>query len=351
MSKKVLGARDGTGWNVAIVGATGLVGREILNVLETRGFAIQSLKLMASARSVGEEIEFRGESVSVQALTAPAFKGVDIAFFSAGSAVSREFAPLAASAGAVVIDNTSCFRMQEDIPLVVPEVNGADIAGFRRRGIIANPNCSTIQVVVAVKALADHVPLRRMVVSTYQAVSGAGAQAVEELQGQVSALFNHRDLPQAVFGRQIAFNCIPHVGTRGADGQTDEEVKMRNESRKMLHLPALQVSCTCVRVPVFNGHSAAVNLEFERAFPAEEAKAILRSAPGVLLVDDEGDFPTPADANGQDATLVGRVRQDESVAYGLNLFCAADNVRKGAATNAVQIAEILVRDYLMKTLS
>ena len=334
--------------NVAVVGATGAVGSEMLAVLEERGFPIRSLKLLASARSAGNKVDFADDELTIEELTPKSFEGVDIALFSAGKKISQEFVAMAARAGAVVIDNTSCFRMDADVPLVVPEVNAKDIAGYKARRIIANPNCSTIQVVVAVKPIADAVGVKRMVVSTYQAVSGAGKKAMDELQAQVSALFNHREMPTEVFGRQIAFNTIPLIGSFVEGGDTDEEAKMRNESRKMLHLPELPVSCTCVRVAVFNGHGASVNLELNAELTPERAREILKGSPGVLLVDDpaEREVPTSVDAAGQDATLIGRVRRDSSVAHGLNFFCAADNLRKGAATNAVQIAEILIRDYL-----
>jgi aspartate-semialdehyde dehydrogenase len=334
--------------NVAVVGATGAVGTEMFNVLEERGFPVERMLPLASARSAGEEIEFAGKKHVVQELKHDSFAGIDIALFSAGGKVSAEFAPSAAKAGAVVIDNTSHFRMDPDVPLVVPEVNAKDIAGYTKKRIIANPNCSTIQVVVAVKPIADAVPIKRMVVSTYQAVSGAGKEAMDELNDQVTALYNHRELPTEIFGRQMAFNVLAAIGTFTDDGDTDEELKMRNESRKMLHLPNLAVACTCVRVPVFTGHSTTVNLELERELSPDKARALLREAPGVLIVDDPKTrtIPTPVDASGQDATLVGRIRKDPSVPFGLNLFCCADNLRKGAATNAVQIAEILLRDYL-----
>jgi aspartate-semialdehyde dehydrogenase len=340
MAKKAL--------NVAVVGATGAVGTEMFSVLEERGFPIERLLPLASARSAGEKIEFGGKEYVVEELKHDSFTNIDIALFSAGGKVSAEFAPSAAKAGAVVIDNTSHFRMDPDVPLVVPEVNAKDIADYKKKRIIANPNCSTIQVVVAVKAIFDAVPVRRMVVSTYQAVSGAGKEAMDELNDQVSALYNHREVPIEIFGRQMAFNVLPAIGTFDDNGDTDEELKMRNESRKMLHLPTLAVACTCVRVPVYNGHSVSVNLELGQELSADAARAILRGAPGVLLVDDPTAkaIPTPIDASGQDATLVGRIRRDTSVEFGLSLFCCADNLRKGAATNAVQIAEILLRDYL-----
>lgn len=337
-----------SGYAVAVVGATGAVGTELLSVLQERGFPVSRLLPLASARSAGAKVEFEGTEHTVEELTVNSFAGIDIALFSAGGKISAEFAPAAAKAGAIVVDNTSHFRMDPDVPLVVPEVNAADIAMYKKKNIIANPNCSTIQVVVAVKPLLDRVPAKRMVVSTYQAVSGAGKEAMEELEQQVTALFNQRELPTEIFGRQMAFNCLPLIGSFDAAGDTDEELKMRNESRKMLHLPDLAVTCTCVRVPVFNGHSASVNLELTAALSPDQAREVLRTAPGVLLVDDpkQKEVPTPADASGQDATLVGRIRRDESVAHGLNLFVCADNLRKGAATNAVQIAEILVRDYI-----
>lgn len=350
MAKKAL--------NVAVVGATGAVGAEMFSVLEERGFPVDRLLPLASSRSAGEKIEFAGKEYVVEELKHDSFTNIDIALFSAGGKVSAEFAPSAAKAGAVVIDNTSHFRMDPDVPLVVPEVNAKDIGEYKKKRIIANPNCSTIQVVVAIKPLFDAVPVKRMVISTYQAVSGAGKEAMDELNGQVTALYNHREVPVEIFGRQMAFNVLPAIGTFDDNGDTDEELKMRNESRKMLHLPNLAVSCTCVRVPVYNGHSVSINLELGRELSADAARAILRQAPGVLLVDDPTmkaiahdssltrQIPTPLDASGQDATLVGRIRRDTSVEFGLSLFCCADNLRKGAATNAVQIAEILLRDHL-----
>ncbi len=334
--------------NVAVVGATGAVGTEMLSVLEERGFPVGRLLPLASARSAGTEVEFQGKSYPVVELGHDSFKDIDIALFSAGGKISAEFAPSAAKAGAVVIDNTSHFRMDPEVPLVVPEVNAGDIAGYTKKRIIANPNCSTIQVVVAVKPLLALAPLERMVVSTYQAVSGAGKEAMDELNAQVSALYNQREIPTEIFGKQIAFNVLAAIGTFDDNGDTDEELKMRNESRKMLHLPDLRVACTCVRVPVYNGHGTAVNLQFSREITLERARAALREAPGVLVVDEPKDrlFPMPIEASGQDATLVGRLRKDASVEHGLNLFCCADNLRKGAATNAVQIAEILLRDHL-----
>jgi aspartate-semialdehyde dehydrogenase len=334
--------------NVALVGATGAVGTEMLSVLEERGFPVGTLLPLASSRSAGVTVEFEGKPYVVKELTHDSFKGIDIALFSAGGKISAEFAPSAAKAGAVVIDNTSHFRMDPAVPLVVPEVNPQDIAGYKEKRIIANPNCSTIQVVVAVKPIQDAVGIDRMVISTYQAVSGAGKEAMDELNDQVAALYNHRDIPMEIFGTQMAFNVLPAIGTFDDQGDTDEELKMRNESRKMLHLPELRVACTCVRVPVYNGHSVSVNLELKAPLSPEKARELLRTSPGVLLIDDpkERRFPMPLDAAGQDATLVGRIRRDTSVTNGLSLFCCADNLRKGAATNAVQIAEILLRDYL-----
>lgn len=332
--------------NVAVVGATGAVGSEMLRTLEERGFGVRTIRAFASARSIGQELEFMGDTLKVEELKPGVFKNIDIALFSAGSAVSKQFAPLAAQEGTVVIDNSSHFRMEQDVPLVIPEVNPQDIAQFKARRIIANPNCSAIQVIVAVWPLAAVIPLKRMVVSTYQAVSGAGAKGIDELETQIRSAFNHKDIEPHVFAKQIAFNCLPMIGALDEHGDTSEELKMVQESRKIMHLPELAAHCTCVRVPVFNGHSTSVNLEFEKPISVIQAREILRQAKGVLLIEDKGDFPTPLKASGQDATLVGRLRKDTSVAHGISLFCCADNLRKGAATNAVQIAELLLRDYL-----
>jgi aspartate-semialdehyde dehydrogenase len=281
-------------------------------------------------------------------LNADSFKGVDIGLFSAGGSVSAEFAPLAVAAGAVVVDNTSVFRMEPDIPLVVPEVNAKEIANYKTRGIIANPNCSTIQMVVALKPIHDAARIKRVVVSTYQSVSGAGRKAMEELSQQVAALFNGKEIEKTKFPHQIAFNCIPHIDAFMDGGYTKEEWKMIEETRKILGEPNLAVTATTVRVPVFCSHSESVNVETYVKLSANEARRILREAPGVIVADEPENnvYPMAIDAAGKDATYVGRIREDKSVANGLNLWVVSDNLRKGAALNAVQIAEILIRDYL-----
>ena len=335
-------------YNVAIVGATGAVGEQLREVLEERQFPVDELRLFASERSAGQFLPFQNKQLRVDILKENSFQGVDIGLFSAGGQVSAKFAPIAVAAGAVVVDNTSHFRMEPDVPLVVPEVNAKEIAQFKNRGIIANPNCSTIQMVVALKPIHDAGRIKRIVVSTYQSVSGAGRMAMEELSQQVGALFNGREIKKEKFPHQIAFNCIPHIDVFLANGYTKEEWKMIQETRKILEEPSLPVTATSVRVPVFCSHSESVNIETEKKLPAEQAKTLLRGAPGVMLLDvpQENIYPMAIDAVGKDATYVGRVREDDSVANGLNLWVVADNLRKGAALNAVQIAEILIRDYI-----
>jgi len=335
-------------YNVAVVGATGAVGEQMREVLEERVFPVGELRLLASERSAGQLLEFRGKQTRVEVLREDSFKGIDIALFSAGGSVSARFAPVAVSAGAVVVDNTAYFRMEPDIPLVVPEVNAQEIARYKNRGIIANPNCSTIQMVVALKPIHDAARIKRVVVSTYQSVSGAGRMAMEELTQQVSALFSGREIKKQKFPHQIAFNCIPHIDVFLEGGYTKEEMKIIDETRKILGEPSLGVTVTSVRVPVFCGHSESVNIETEKKLTAKDVKAILREAPGILLCDEpeKNIYPMAIDAVGMDAILVGRVREDQSVANGINLWIVADNLRKGAALNAVQIAEILIRDYL-----
>lgn len=335
-------------YRVAIVGATGAVGEQMREVLEERLFPVGELRLFASERSAGQFLEFRSKRLRVEVLREDSFAGVDLALFSAGRSVSERFAPLAAAAGAVVIDNSPQFRLEPDVPLVVPEVNAGEIAAYRTRRIVANPNCSTIQLVVALKPIHDAARIRRVVVSTYQSVSGAGRLAMEELKDQTVALFNGRDPEKKKFPHQIAFNCIPHIDAFLENGYTREEMKMVHETRKILGEPSLRITATAVRVPVFCGHSESVNIETEKKLTAAEAKEILRSAPGVLLRDDpeKSEYPMPIDSVRSEATLVGRVREDESIPNGLNLWIVADNLRKGAALNAVQIAEILLRDYL-----
>jgi aspartate-semialdehyde dehydrogenase len=335
-------------YNVAVVGATGAVGEQMREVLEERQFPVGDIRLLASERSAGQFLPFLGHQIRVEILKEDSFKNIDIALFSAGSTVSGKFAPIAVAEGAVVVDNTGFFRMEPDIPLVVPEVNAKEIAKYKNRGIIANPNCSTIQMVVVLKPIHDAARIKRIVVSTYQSVSGAGRQAMEELSQQVGALFNGREIRKQKFPHQIAFNCIPQIDVFAEDGYTKEELKMIHETRKIFAESSLPVTATTVRVPVFCSHSESVNVETEKKLSAQAAKDILRDAPGVLLVDEPENslYPMAIDAVGKDATYVGRIREDNSIANGLNLWVVADNLRKGAALNAVQIAEILIRDYL-----
>jgi aspartate-semialdehyde dehydrogenase len=338
------------GYRVAVVGATGNVGREMLQTLAERAFPADEVIPVASARSTGVEVSYgEDETLKVRNLADFDFRGVDIVLSSPGASVSAVFAPKAAAAGAVVIDNTSKFRMEPDVPLVVPEVNPGAIAGYGKRGIIANPNCSTIQMVVALKPLHDLARIRRVVVSTYQSVSGAGKEAMDELFSQTRGIYVNEPAHQHrhKFTKQIAFNVIPHIDSFMDDGSTKEEWKMAVETRKILD-PSIQVTATCVRVPVFVGHAEAVNIEFETPLGEDEAREALRAAPGVVVVDhreDEG-YVTPVESAGEDAVYVSRIRKDPTVANALNLWVVSDNLRKGAALNAVQIAEELVRSYL-----
>ncbi len=329
-------------YHVAVVGATGAVGTQMIETLEERKFPVERLSPLASSRSAGGVVSFQGQELTVETLTKDSFAGVDIALFSAGTDVSREFAPIAAKAGAVVIDNSAAWRMEKDVPLVVPEVNPSD--AVRHRGIIANPNCSTIQMVVALKPLHDQVRIRRVVVTTFQSVSGTGKEAMDELLDECKALLSFQEATPKVYPYQIAFNCLPHIDEFLATGYTKEEMKMVNETRKIMGDASIQVTATTVRVPVYVGHSEAVNIETERKLTANEARAILSEAPGVIVYDDPAHklYPMPLDVAGKDEVYVGRVREDESIPNGLNLWIVADNLRKGAATNAVQIAEILI---------
>jgi aspartate-semialdehyde dehydrogenase len=335
-------------YNVAVVGATGAVGAEMIKVLEERSFPVETLTPLASERSLGRSVNYKGEEVSIEVLTPESFKGIDIALFSAGGAISKEFVPAAANAGAVSVDNTSAFRMEPDVPLVVPEVNPEDIAGFDKRGVIANPNCSTIQMVVALAPLHRRSRIKRVVVSTYQAVSGAGIAAMEELSKQAVALFSQKPCEVKKFPHRIAFNCIPHIGMFLEDGSTEEELKMVEETKKIMGDESIRIAATTVRVPVFCGHSESLNIEFEDPIDPEEARELLREAQGVEVVDDTNlcRYPLPIDATGKDPVYVGRIRRDGSVEHGLAMWVVADNLRKGAALNAVQIAELLIRDYL-----
>jgi aspartate-semialdehyde dehydrogenase len=335
-------------YRVAVVGATGAVGQQMVACLEERQFPVAALVPLASERSLGRTVSFRGQEVPVGVLNKDAFAGVEVALFSAGGGISLEYGPVAAAAGAVVVDNSSAWRMDPDVPLVVPEVNPQDIALYKNKGIIANPNCSTIQMVVALKPLHDAARIKRVVVSTYQAVSGTGQKAVEELAAQVRALLSHQEVVKKVYPHRIAFNVLPHIDVFLENGYTKEEMKMVNETKKIMGDDSIEVTATTARVPVFYGHSESVNIETERKLSVEEAREILRRSPGVKVVDNPAKFeyPMPLDAAGQDLTLVGRIREDFSIKNGLNFWVVADNLRKGAATNAVQIAEILVRDYL-----
>jgi aspartate-semialdehyde dehydrogenase len=335
-------------FNVAVVGATGAVGNEMIETLEQRDFPVKNLKLLASDRSFGVTLSYKGQDVPVDVLDENSFKGVEIGLFSAGGSVSQKFAPIAAQSGCVVIDNTSAFRMDPDVPLVVPEVNPHAIRDYTKRGIIANPNCSTIQMVVALKPLHDAARIKRIVVSTYQAVSGTGKKAIAELEGQVLAIYGNKEITHSVYPHQIAFNCLPHIDVFLDNGYTKEEMKMVNETKKILEDDSIQVTATTVRVPVFFGHSESVNIEFERALSPDEARSILATAPGVIVADDpkKNIYPMAIYAAGKDATFVGRIRKDESIANGLNIWVVSDNIRKGAALNAVQIAEILGEKYL-----
>jgi aspartate-semialdehyde dehydrogenase len=335
-------------FNVAVVGATGAVGNEMIETLAERKFPVKSLKLLASERSLGVTLSYKGQDVPVDVLNEDSFKGVQIGLFSAGGSISQKFAPIAAKDGCVVIDNTSAFRMEPDIPLVVPEVNAHAIKDYKKRGIIANPNCSTIQMVVVLKPLHDAARIKRVVVSTYQAVSGTGKKAIYELETQVRALFNNQEIEKKVYPHQIAFNCLPHIDVFLENGYTKEEMKMVNETKKIMEDQTIQVTATTVRVPVFYSHSESVNVEFEKELTPEAARKLLAKAPGVKVVDDpkKNEYPLAIYAAGKDDTFVGRIRKDESIKYGLNLWVVSDNIRKGAALNAVQIAEILAERYL-----
>ena len=337
------------GYSVAIVGATGAVGEALLEILQERNFPVSQLYLLASERSAGKRLQFHGKSVQVQRLDEFDFSQAQIGLFSAGGTLSAEYAPKAAAAGCVVIDNTSHFRYDADIPLVVPEVNPQCVADFKPRNIIANPNCSTIQMVVALKPIQDAVGIKRINVATYQAVSGAGASGISELAGQTANLLNAKPIEPSTMPVQIAFNAIPQIGAFQDNGYTMEEMKMVWETQKILGDPNILVNPTCVRVPVFFGHAEAVHIETREPISAEQARSLLEAAEGVTLLDrhEAGGYPTPVtEAAGADSVFVGRVRADISHPRGLNLWVVADNVRKGAALNSVQIAEVLLSEYL-----
>jgi len=340
------------GYTVAVVGATGNVGRELLSILAEREFPVDEVIALASSRSVGDQISFGDDEVlTCENLDGFDFQDVDIVLSSPGAAVSAKYSPIAAKAGAVVIDNTSHFRMDPDVPLVVPEVNPHDIARYKKRGIIANPNCSTIQMVVALKPLHDLAKIKRVVVSTYQSVSGAGKSGMDELFNQTRGIYvnDPAKSSQEVFTKQIAFNVIPHIDKFMDDGSTKEEWKMVAETRKILD-PDIAVSATCVRAPVFIGHAEAINIEFEQPITEKQARAALKAAPGIIVVDhraDEG-YVTPQECAGEDAVFVSRIRKDPTVENGLNIWVVSDNLRKGAALNTVQIAETLIQSYMEK---
>lgn len=337
----------GKNLTVAVVGATGAVGREMLNTLYSRKFPAGKVVALASARSAGNVVPFGDRELTVQELKKDSFTDIDLALFSAGGGTSEKFAPYAAHAGCVVIDNSSAWRMDERCPLVVPEVNADALA--RHQGIIANPNCSTIQMVVVLKPIQDAVGIERVVVSTYQAVSGAGQKGIEELEKQVRDLFNGRDAEKHVFPHQIAFNILPHIDVFLDNDYTKEEMKMVNETVKIMGVPDIRVTATCARVPVFYGHSEAVNVQTRKKLTAKDARVLLMQAPGVRVLDNprENIYPLAADAAGEDDTFVGRIREDETIENGLNMWIVSDNIRKGAALNAVQIAEALLERNLV----
>ena len=330
-------------YTVAILGATGAVGQEMMKILEERNFPVGKLIPLASARSAGKTMKFKGEDVTIQEACNTAFEGVDIVLGAAENDIAEKFAPAIVKAGAVFVDNSSAFRLDPNVPLIVPEVNPEDAKNHK--GIISNPNCSTIITVTAVNALNSIAPIRSMVTSTYQAVSGAGVAGMAELENQVKALQEGKEVDVKTFAYQIAYNLIPQIGGEQFEGYTSEEMKMQNEGRKIMHLPELNVSCTCVRVPVMRSHSISVQLHFDRPVSVDEAREVLAKAPGVKLVDDlkNKQYPMPLDTSGQDIVFVGRIRPDLTDANGLCLWCCGDQVRKGAATNCIQIAELLVK--------
>ncbi|MAU94993.1 MAG: aspartate-semialdehyde dehydrogenase [Fulvimarina sp.] len=337
------------GYKVAVVGATGNVGREMLSILSERGFPADEVVALASRRSQGTEVSFGDKTLKVKPLDQFDFAGTDICLMSAGGEISKQWSPKIGAQGCVVIDNSSAFRYDPDVPLIVPEVNADAVVGFSRKNIIANPNCSTAQLVVALKPLHDHAKIKRVVVSTYQSVSGAGKEGMDELFKQSRAVFVADPVETKKFTKRIAFNVIPHIDVFMEDGSTKEEWKVMVETKKMLD-PKIKVTCTAVRVPVFIGHSEAVNIEFENPITADEARAILREAPGCLVVDkhEDGGYITPYESAGEDATYISRIREDQTLENGLNIWVVSDNLRKGAALNTVQIAELLVNRGLLK---
>ena len=338
------------GYNIVIVGATGNVGREMLNILSEREFPIDKIAVVASRKSIGTEITFSDNILKTQDLETFDFSSWDIALFAIGSEATKTFAPKAAKSGCIVIDNSSLYRYDPDVPLIVPEVNPESIFGYTKKNIIANPNCSTAQMVVALKPLHDRARIKRVVVSTYQSVSGSGKEAIDELWNQTKGIYvPGQEVAPKVYSKQIAFNVIPHIDKFMEDGTTKEEWKMVAETKKIID-KSIKVTATCVRVPVFVGHSEAVNIEFEEFLDEDEARNILREAPGILVVDtrENGGYITPIECVGEFATFISRIRQDSTIENGLNLWCVSDNLRKGAALNAVQIAELLGHKILKK---
>ena len=335
-------------FNVAVAGATGAVGNQLIACLEDRDFPVKNLKLLATRRSAGRKLRFKGEEIPVEELTESSFKGVDIGIFSAGGAISEKYAPVAAKDRCIVVDNSAAWRMNPDVPLVVPEVNPDAVAKYSDKGIIANPNCSTIQMVVALAPIHRKVGIKRIVVSTYQAVSGTGKKAIDELYNQTKAILNFLEHEKKVYAHRIAFNCLPHIDVFLENGYTKEEMKMVDETKKILENDSIGITATTIRVPVFFSHSESINVETDRPITPDEVRTLLENAPGVKVVDDPSKnlYPMAIDAAGRDETFVGRIRADESVPNGINLWVVSDNIRKGAATNAVQIAEILAQDYL-----
>ena len=338
------------GYNIVVVGATGNVGREMLNILAERQFPVEKIAVLASRRSLGTEVSFGDDTLKTKDLDTFDFSGWDMALFAIGSDATKKYAPKAAAAGCVVIDNSSLYRYDPDVPLVVPEVNADAVLGYSKKNIIANPNCSTAQMVVALKPLHDRAKIKRVVVSTYQSVSGAGKSGMDELWDQTKAIYNPTsDVSPSTFQKQIAFNVIPHIDVFLDDGSTKEEWKMVAETKKIVD-PSIKVTATCVRVPVFVGHSEAINIEFEEFLDEDEARDILREAPGIMVIDkrENGGYVTPIEAVGDFATFISRIRQDSTIDNGINLWCVSDNLRKGAALNAVQIAETLGQKVLKK---
>ncbi|WP_457650696.1 aspartate-semialdehyde dehydrogenase [Profundibacter sp.] len=338
------------GYKIAVVGATGNVGREMLNILDERQFPVDELAVLASRRSLGTEVSFGDKTLKTQDLDTFDFSGWDIALFAVGSDATKKYAPVAAKAGCLVIDNSSLYRYDTEIPLIVPEVNADAIEGYKNKMIIANPNCSTAQMVVALKPLHDRATIKRVVVSTYQSVSGAGKEAIDELWDQTKSIYNPTDnKPPKKFTKQIAFNVIPHIDVFMDDGSTKEEWKMVAETKKIVDKD-IKVTATCVRVPVFVGHAESVNIEFEDHLDEDEARDILRESPGIMVIDkrEDGGYVTPVECVGDYATFISRIRQDSTIDNGLNLWCVSDNLRKGAALNAVQIAEVYVNRILSK---